>query len=109
VKRTVLWVLPGMLADQPHGRRLTASERMRLDELERQLGNDDPQLAEALRQGLPPSTPRRAVVAGTAMAAAVLVLLAALAGGTTGAASMVITLVVLLAVWVLTWHRRARR
>jgi Flp pilus assembly protein TadB len=98
-----------MLADQPHGRRLTASERIRLDELERQLGNDDPQLAEALRQGVPPGSPRRAVVAGTAMAAALLVLLAALAGGTTGAASMVLILIVLLGVWALTWHRRARR
>jgi Flp pilus assembly protein TadB len=98
-----------MLADQPHGRRLTASERIRLDELERQLGNDDPRLAEALRQGVPPGSPRPAVVAATAIAAAVLVLLATLAGGTTGAASMVLTLVVLLAVWALTWHRRARR
>jgi Flp pilus assembly protein TadB len=99
-----------MLADQPHGRRLTAAERRRLAELERQLREEDPTLADALDHDAPaPPPPRRAVVAGAAATAAALVLVAALAGGVAGAASMVLTLFAALTLWLVVRTRRSHR
>uniref|UniRef100_UPI001C5EABC7 DUF3040 domain-containing protein n=1 Tax=Pseudonocardia nigra TaxID=1921578 RepID=UPI001C5EABC7 len=80
-----------MLADRPHGRRLTAAERMRLEELERRLREDDPELAEALRGGRPrQERPRPLVIAISAAAALVLVVLAAVVGGPAAAAAMLL-------------------
>jgi Flp pilus assembly protein TadB len=94
-----------MLADRPHGRRLTATERMQLDDLERHLREDDAALADALRDGRPPpGRHRRAVSGGTAVALALLALLAALFGGLVGLVTLAI---VLLAVF--TARRAVRR
>ena len=102
-----------MLPDRPHGRRLTAAEQMRLDQLERQLNDDDPELAAALSGEIEPrnlaTTPRWALVASVVVAAAVLVLLAALVGGTGGAAAAATTLLTGFAAWRLLQRRRRRR
>jgi Flp pilus assembly protein TadB len=95
-----------MLADRPHGRRLSAAERRRLAELERQLRAEDPTLADALDADRPVDPPpRRRVVAGTAATAAVLVLVATLAGVVVGAPlillSTVLTLITALTLWLL--------
>jgi hypothetical protein len=102
-----------MLADRPHGPRLTAAEQMRLDQLERQLNDDDPELAAALSGEIEPrniaGAPRWALVAGVAMAAAVLVLLAAVVGGTGGAAAAATTLLSGFAGWRILQRRRRSR
>jgi Flp pilus assembly protein TadB len=104
-----------MLADRPHGRRLTAAEQMRLEELERQLREDDPDLAALLGGGVEsaPRTiarpPRWALLAGAAVVAAVLVLLAAVVGGTGGALAVVATLVSAFAGWRMLRRRRGLR
>jgi hypothetical protein len=92
-----------MLADRPHGRRLSAAERRRLAELERQLRVEDPMLADALDAD--PPAPRRRIVAGAAATAAVLVLVATLAGVVVGAPlillSTVLILITALTLWLL--------
>jgi Protein of unknown function (DUF3040) len=102
-----------MLADRPHGRRLTAAEQMRLDQLERHLSDDDPELAAALSGEIEPrniaATPRWALVAGAAVAAAVLVLLAAVIGGIGGAAAVVTILLTAFAGWRMVQRRRRSR
>jgi hypothetical protein len=103
-----------MLADRPHGRRLTAAEQMRLDQLERQLSEDDPQLAEVLSSGPGAATGpgrwlswSRVLLAGAAAAAVFLVLLAALVGGLGGAVAVVVTLITASTGWYLL-RRRSR-
>jgi Flp pilus assembly protein TadB len=99
------WVLIGMLADRPHGRRLTASEQQRLAELERLLA-EDPQLTAAARDGSPlhrlrAAFDRRAVAVGLIVAAlivVVLVVLAGVVGGPGGAVATATALVATLAV-----------
>jgi hypothetical protein len=76
-----------MLADRPHGRRLTAAEQMRLDQLAQHLREDDPRLAEALSSAgpaprRPAAPPQRAMlISALTAAAAALVVLAAVVGG----------------------------
>ena len=104
-----------MLADRPHGRRLTAAEQMRLDQLERQLREDDPLLAAAL-SGVGETGPRKfaapprwVLVAGAAVAAALLVLLAALVGGAGGALAVTVTLAAVFVGWRLLQRQRRQR
>jgi hypothetical protein len=82
---------------------------MRLDDLARRLAVDDPELAEAMRDGwLPPDPPRRAVVGGTAGGFCVLVLLAALFGGVAGVVTLIITVVIPFLSWRVVRRRRHR-
>jgi anti-sigma factor RsiW len=101
-----------MLADRPHGRRLTAAEQMRLNQLAERLRDDDPELADALRDGRPrPEAPRKGLVASASAATAVLVLLGALFGGAPGALTVVLLLAVAVGVRELTrrGYQRVRR
>jgi hypothetical protein len=97
-----------MLADKPHGRRLTAAEQMRLEQLERQLRDDDPQLAEAFSMVTEPRTfvSRGSLLAGAATLTIVLVLFAALIGGAGGAMAVAATLLAAFAGWRYLQHRR---
>jgi hypothetical protein len=105
-----------MLADRPHGRRLTAAEQTRLDQLARRLREDDPDLAAALsgpeteRQPRSPDpAPRWALVVGLAATATVLVLLGAAVGGVSGGLAVVVPLVGAFFGWFfLGRHRRLR-
>ncbi|WP_433280598.1 DUF3040 domain-containing protein [Pseudonocardia xinjiangensis] len=101
-----------MLPDSPHGRPLTAMERMRLDELARRLSDDDPRLAQALRDGATgPDTsgeqPRRPEMRRVVMGGAALVVLAVLVAGMVGLAAVALTLIVVLGVRAV--RRRTRR
>ncbi|WP_379660070.1 DUF3040 domain-containing protein [Pseudonocardia aurantiaca] len=92
---------------------MTATEQMRLDQLERQLSDDDPELAAALSGQIGPrniaAAPRWALVAGLAVAAAVLVLLASVVGGTGGAALAATTLLTAFVGWRMVQRRRRSR
>lgn len=99
-----------MLADAPHGRGLTSSERSRLDDLERRLAEGDPALAATLRDGSQeagPPGPWR--ILGIAVAVAVAVLLAGLAGGLGGAATLGVTLLAWCWAWQMVRRHRADR
>lgn len=96
-----------MLADRPHGRRLSAAERMRLDDLGRRLAQDDPALAEALRQGRP--RPQRLMTflrGGVSAVACGLVVLAVLVGGVGAAAAMALSVAATVLLVAAAHHRR---
>lgn len=97
-----------MLADPPHGRGLTASERSRLEDLERSLHDDDPALADALRYGMPAAPPTRHTGA-TAVALAVAVLLVAMVAGLDGVATVGIAVLACCWAWQVTRRRPADR
>lgn len=63
------------------GRRLTASERRRLDDLERVLAGEDPALANALRVGRLPRERLQLGLVGAAVGSSILIVLAAIVGG----------------------------
>jgi hypothetical protein len=93
---------------------LTAVEQMRLDQLARQLREDDPELADALsspdaRPRNLASAPHWALLVGILTAAAVLVLLAGVVGGVGGALAVVVTLLCAFAGWRVLQQRRGLR
>jgi hypothetical protein len=107
-----LRVPAGMLADRPHGRRLTQAELLLLADLERRLRVDDPRLASVL-SGRAERAPRRPLLVAVAAAAVVLVLVGAAAlGGAAGAVAAGLALLGTAGVLLLVRRqdrRRARR
>lgn len=101
-----------MLADQPHGRRLTDAERLVLADLERRLDQDDPRLSTTLRRPhryrAPAGWARTEVAVVLAVAAALLVVAGAV-GGLGGAAAVAVTLVATCGVLWLARRRMRRR
>ena len=97
-----------MFPDLPSDRGLTAEERVQLAELERLLGENDPQLVRKFDAGHPSTPPLPRAVVAVLVAVAVGLVLAALAvGGPGGAAAMLVS--VLLTPVVLVGVRRWRR
>ena len=97
-----------MFPDLPSDRGLTAEERLQLAELERLLGQDDPQLVRKFDAGHPSTPPLpRAAVAVLAAVAAGLVIAAVLVGGLGGGVAVLAA--VLLTPVVLLGLRRLRR
>lgn len=97
-----------MFPDLPSDRGLTAAERLQLAELERLLGEDDPQLVQKFDAGHPSTPPLpRPVVAALVAVAAALVLAAVAVGGPGGGAAVLAA--VLLTPVVLLGIRRLRR
>jgi hypothetical protein len=89
---------------------LTAAEQMRLDQLARQLREDDPRLAAALTgpdngPRAPAHPPHWALLVSIVAAAGVLVLLACVVGGVGGAVAVVATLASALVAWQLARRR----
>lgn len=97
-----------MFPDLPSDRGLTAAERLQLAELERLLGEDDPQLVRKFDAGHPSAPPLPRPVIAALVAVGVALVLAALAVGGPGGAAAVL-LAVLLTPAVLLGLRRLRR
>lgn len=99
-----------MQPDRPSDHRLTAAERMRLDDLERRLAEDDPALAEVLGGRRRPVAPPPAGLAGWAAgAAAALLVLAAVVGGIGGVAATLLALLATLGIHLVLQRRTAHR
>ena len=86
-----------MLADRPHGRRLTADEQRQLDDLEQRL-LDDPDAPSRPRSAPRSGLDRRVLAVGLVTVAALLVL-ATVVGGPGGLAAIAVALLGTLVVW----------